>query len=88
MFRTALWNSTIPTELRGRLAGIEMLSYLSGPRLGDARAGFVAAGLGITTALVSGGVLCIIGVGVSCVVLPKFWAYRSRTVISPQSGWE
>lgn len=78
IFRVALWNSTIPVELRGRLAGIEMLSYLSGPRLGDARAGFVAAGFGITTALVSGGILCVIGVGLSCYALPKFWSYKSR----------
>lgn len=78
IFRVALWNSTIPIELRGRLAGIEMLSYLSGPRLGDARAGFVAAGFGITTALISGGILCIVGVGISCYALPKFWRYRSR----------
>ncbi|KTD59078.1 MFS transporter [Legionella shakespearei] len=78
IFRVALWNSTIPVELRGRLAGIEMLSYLSGPRLGDARAGFVAAGFGISTALISGGILCIIGVGLSCYALPKFWSYKSR----------
>lgn len=77
IFRSALWNDTIPKEYRGRLAGIEMISYLSGPKLGDARAGFVAFGLGTTTALVSGGILCLVGVGFCCWVLPKFWNYRS-----------
>lgn len=77
IFRSSLWNNTIPAEFRGRLAGIEMISYLSGPKLGDTRAGLIAASLGITTALVSGGVLCIIGVALSCYVLPKFWHYRS-----------
>lgn len=77
IFRSSLWNNTIPSELRGRLAGIEMLSYLSGPKLGDTRAGLIAASLGITTALVSGGVLCIIGVTLSCYALPKFWHYKS-----------
>lgn len=78
IFRSSLWNHTIPTEFRGRLAGIEMLSYLSGPKLGDTRAGLVASGLGIGTALISGGVLCVVGVGLCCLALPKFWNYRSR----------
>ena len=78
IFRSTLWNNTIPTELRGRLAGIEMISYLSGPRLGDTRAGLVAAGFGISTALISGGILCIIGVSLSCYALPKFWHYKSK----------
>lgn len=82
IFRVTLWNNTIPTELRGRLAGIEMLSYLSGPRLGDARAGFVAASMGITTALISGGILCIAGVSICCFALPKFWNYRNDTSIT------
>ncbi|TAL59295.1 MAG: MFS transporter [Legionella sp.] len=77
IFRSSLWNNTIPTEYRGRLAGIEMISYLSGPKLGDTRAGFVATGLGITTSLVSGGVLCVIGVAICCMALPKFWNYKS-----------
>lgn len=55
-----------------------MISYLSGPRLGDTRAGFVAAGLGIPAALISGGILCIIGVTVCCYALPKFWNYHSK----------
>lgn len=78
IFRSTLWNNTIPTEFRGRLAGIEMISYLSGPKLGDTRAGLIASSLGLTTALVSGGVLCIIGVAVSCYAFPKFWHYQSK----------
>jgi MFS family permease len=78
IFRVTLWNNTIPTELRGRLAGIEMISYLSGPKLGDTRAGFVAASLGIGTALISGGILCILGVSICCYFLPKFWHYQTK----------
>lgn len=39
IFRSALWNRTIPDELRGRLAGIELLSYATGPQLGQVRDG-------------------------------------------------
>jgi hypothetical protein len=35
VFRGTIWNETITNEMRGRLAGIEMLSYTSGPTLGN-----------------------------------------------------
>lgn len=77
IFRMTMWNQTIPNEYRGRLAGIEMISYLSGPRLGDTEAGLVAAAFGVTASIVSGGILCVLGVGVCCLFLPKFWRYRA-----------
>jgi predicted MFS family arabinose efflux permease len=76
IFRSTLWNQTVPMALRGRLAGIEMISYLSGPKLGDTEAGLVAAAFGVTFSIISGGVLCILGVGLCCYFLPKFWRYH------------
>ena len=78
IFRSIMWNQTIPNEYRGRLAGIEMISYLSGPKLGDTEAGLIAAAFGVTFSIISGGIFCIIGVGVCCYYLPKFWHYRSE----------
>lgn len=78
IFRQTMWNEMIPNELRGRLSGIAMISYLSGPKLGDTEAGLVAAAFGITTSIVSGGILCVIGVGFCCYFLPRFWRYRSE----------
>lgn len=78
IFRQVMWNETIPNNLRGRLAGIEMISYLSGPRLGDTEAGLVAAAFGVTVSLVSGGVLCVLGVLACSFALPKFWRYHSE----------
>lgn len=77
IFRMTMWNETVPNEFRGRLAGIEMVSYLCGPRLGDTEAGLVAAAFGVTTSVVSGGVLCVLGVLTCCYFLPKFWRYHS-----------
>ncbi len=77
IFRSIMWNETIPNNFRGRLSGIEMISYLSGPKLGDTEAGLVAAAFGVTFSIVSGGVLCIVGVAACCYLLPKFWRYRS-----------
>ena len=72
-----MWNHIIPHDYRGRLVGIEMLSYLGGPKLGDARAGAIASCLGIQATIVSGGVLCIASVALCCLLMPKFWKYRS-----------
>lgn len=78
VFRMMMWNETIPNEFRGRLSGIEMISYLSGPKLGDTEAGLIAAAFGVTVSIVSGGVLCVVGVGACCYFLPRFWRYRSE----------
>jgi MFS family permease len=78
VFRDTLWNQTIPDELRGRLAGVELLSYGLGPSAGQIRAGAVAS---ITTprfSLWSGGLLCVAGVAACCAALPGFVRYRYR----------
>jgi len=78
IFRGAIWNQTIPNYLRGRLASIEMMSYLTGPMLGSAKMGIVAETFSVRTALVSGGVLCIVSVFGAALFLPKFAGYDGR----------
>jgi MFS family permease len=79
IFRSTIWNTTIPDELRGRLAGIEQVSYSTGPLLGNLEAGVVAAFVGVRGSIVSGGVLCVLGVGAAALVLPLFRRYDART---------
>ncbi|MEU9119318.1 MFS transporter [Streptomyces sp. NPDC048506] len=79
IFRSALWNQTIPDELRGRLAGIELLSYATGPQLGQVRAGGMAALMGVRASVSVGGLLCFAGVTLVALGLPKLRAYDSRT---------
>jgi MFS family permease len=76
IFRMTLWNKTIPDRLRGRMAGLEMLSYMSGPLLGNAESGLVAAAFGTKVSIISGGILCLAGVALSILLLPQFWRYR------------
>ncbi|HEX8639171.1 MAG TPA: hypothetical protein VF692_13970, partial [Pyrinomonadaceae bacterium] len=71
-------NQTIPTFLRGRLASLEMISYLTGPMLGGAKMGIVAERFGVKTAIVSGGVLCVVSVAAAALFLPKFINYDGR----------
>ena len=78
IFRSTIWNQTIPDHLRGRLAGIELISYSSGPLLGNIESGAVAAGFGVRASAVSGGILCVLGVGGVAAALPRFRRYDSR----------
>lgn len=78
IFRGSIWNQTIPNYLRGRLASIEMMSYLTGPMLGSAKMGIVAEKFGVKAALVSGGVLCVVSVAGAALFLPKFLSYDGR----------
>lgn len=79
LFRAVIWNQTIPDEMRGRLAGIEMLSYSLGPLGGQTRSGLVADLTSVRTSIVSGGVLCVVGVIGTTVWLRDFWRYDART---------
>jgi MFS family permease len=79
VFRGTIWNQTIPDNLRGRLAGIEMLSYSVGPLAGQVRAGVVADRWTVRGAIVSGGVSCVIGVALTAAWLNDFWEYDERT---------
>ncbi|MFJ2113812.1 MFS transporter [Streptomyces sp. NPDC087850] len=77
--RMTLWNQTIPEEFRGRLAGIEVLSYSCGPQLGQVRAGAVAGWTGTRPAIWSGGLACVAAVGLLAAVLPKLLTYDADT---------
>ncbi|MFG3528097.1 MFS transporter [Streptomyces sp. NPDC047917] len=77
--RSTIWNQTIPEELRGRLAGIEVLSYSIGPQLGQVRAGAMAGWTGTRSAIWSGGVACVASVALLTAALPKLLTYDSET---------
>jgi MFS family permease len=76
LFRLTIWNETIPSHLRGRLAGVEMISYMTGPLLGNARAGWMASLRSVQFSIVGGGAVCIAGVALCIPLLPSFWRYR------------
>ncbi|MEU3226719.1 MFS transporter [Streptomyces sp. NPDC006976] len=77
--RSTIWNQTIPEELRGRLAGIEVLSYSVGPQLGQVRAGGMAGWTGTRPAIWTGGVACVASVALLAAALPKLLTYDAAT---------
>jgi MFS family permease len=80
IFRSTMWNQTIPDSLRGRLAGIEQLSYSIGPTLGTTQLGAFAALTSVRTSLVAGGFLCLGGTIALCALMPRFWRYDAEPV--------
>ena len=79
LFRANIWNQTIPDHFRGRLAGIELLSYSVGPLAGQLRAATIASATSLSFSVTSGGVLCAIVVAFLAFFLPKMWKYDVET---------
>ena len=88
LFRMTIWNQTIPDHLRGRLAGIEMVSYTTGPLLGNAESGIVAGLFGVRASVVSGGVLCVAGTALLSFLLPAFLRYDGRAGLARKKAEE
>jgi MFS family permease len=79
LFRGTIWNQTIPDGFRGRLAGIELLSYSVGPLAGQMRAASMAAVTSLSFSVTFGGILCVLSVAILALSLPKFRKYDSET---------
>ena len=86
VFRSTILQDTVPDDLRGRLSGINIAVVAGGPRIGDVEAGFVAAVFSPMVSVVSGGVLCVVGVGMLAVLRPEFARYRRGDAPSPTTS--
>ena len=73
VFRATIIQLEAPDELRGRVMSIHMLVVTSGPRMGDLEATGVAALLGAQFSVVSGGLLCLVGVAAVARIFPELW---------------
>ena len=83
IFRTTMWNQTIPARIRGRLAGLEMISYSTGEPLGNLETGAVATLTGsVSVAVLSGGVLSLLGAVIVTLAIPALWTYDARATTS------
>ena len=82
VFRDTMWKQSIPDHLRGRMAGIELLSYAAGPPAGQLRSGAVAAVTSVRFSMTSGGLACVAGVAAVVAVLPAFRGYTAPAAVS------
>jgi MFS family permease len=66
VFRSTIIQLAAPDHLRGRVTSVNLLVVTSGPRIGDIEAAAVASVFGAQFSVVSGGLLCLLGlVGVA-----------------------
>ncbi|HZP90455.1 MAG TPA: MFS transporter [Actinomycetota bacterium] len=77
VFRSTILQLSVPDSLRGRLSGIHILVVTGGPRLGDLESGLVAAAFTPGVSVVSGGLLCIAGIGLLAALVPELRAYHA-----------
>jgi MFS family permease len=75
VFRGTILQVRAPEELRGRLQGVQSAVVAGGPRLGDFESGTVAALAGTEFSVVSGGILCLLGVAALSTLMPRFSRY-------------
>jgi MFS family permease len=73
--RTTINQTVTPEHMRGRMSSVFSLVVTGGPRLGDIESGVVAGATGPRFAVVSGGVLCVLGVGVVVAAFPALLRY-------------
>jgi len=75
--RNTIMQRIAPNELRGRLTSLYFMVVTGGPYLGDVEAGAVANVFGAEVAIVTGGALCLVGLGAAALAFPAVWRYRS-----------
>ena len=73
VFRSTIIQLEAPDELRGRVMSIQTLVVTSGPRMGDLEATGVAALFGAQFSVVTGGLLCLVGVAAVAQAFPELW---------------
>jgi MFS family permease len=79
VFRSTIVQLETPDALRGRVTAIHIMAVTSGPRLGDIEAAGVAAVIGAQASVVSGGLLCVLGVAAVVRVFPELMRHETRT---------
>ena len=83
VFRSTIVQLETPDELRGRVTAIHILAVTSGPRIGDIEAAGVAAFIGAQASVVSGGVLCVLGVAAVVRAFPELMTHVTRSGPAP-----
>ncbi len=76
--RSTINQTVTPDHMRGRMSAAFSLVVTGGPRLGDIESGSVAGAAGVRFSVVSGGVLCTLGVVVIALAYPALRHYDTQ----------
>jgi MFS family permease len=75
VFRQTILQTYAPDEMRGRLQGVFTVVVAGGPRLGDLRAGILAAVFGVRASWIGGGIACAVAIVLVGFLVPSFRRY-------------
>ncbi len=78
IFRMTILQAAVEDSVRGRLDGIGMAVWATGPSLGNLESGIVASIWSVPVSVVSGGVLTVVGVGVLRLLAPGLSRYDAE----------
>jgi len=73
---------TTPESYRGRVSAMEHVVGAAGPQLGNVRAGLVAAASSGNVAIVTGGVACLLSMGVLATRVPSLRRFRVSSAVT------
>ncbi|HVJ98199.1 MAG TPA: MFS transporter, partial [Acidimicrobiia bacterium] len=76
VFRNTVQQLVVPDSLRGRMSAFNIFVVAGGPRVGDVEGGLVASAFTPMASVVSGGLLCVAGVAVIALCVPRFARWR------------
>ena len=82
IFRMTILQAAVDDSMRGRLDGIGMAVWATGPSMGDVESGVVASIWSVQVSVVSGGLLTIAGMGVLRLLVPAFARYDARDPVA------
>jgi MFS family permease len=80
--RSTISQTLTPDRLRGRMSSVFSLVVASGPRLGDIESGTVAAVATPRASVISGGVACVVSVGIVAALFPQLARYDGQKVVA------
>lgn len=87
ILRNTIRQIQTPDFIRGRMVSINQIFFTGGPQLGEIESGIVAQAFGLTAAVVSGGIGCIITVLAMIGIWPQIWRYNGDEPVQlPSQG--
>jgi MFS family permease len=84
VYRQTILQTYAPDEMRGRMQGVFTVVVSGGPRLGDLRAGAMAAATGLTVAWSGSAALCFAVVVIIGASVRSFWHYQPTVTADPE----
>lgn len=78
VFRGTILQLAVPDKMRGRMSAFHSMVVTAGPRFGDLETGAVATAFSPLVSVVSGGVICVLGVALLAIAMPALRNQRAE----------